>query len=106
MEELERSLVVKVNRDAVMRLAVAGDLFQQHRGLYQLNLTVGGVPFSDRDLVQPVSSWSSRCIESRGSSAVSEPRPSPGLEAASRASHMHIWTHVDLHTASQSLVHT
>lgn len=56
MEELERNLVVKVNKDAVMKIAVPGDLFQLHRGLYQLNLTVGGVPFSDKDLVKPVSS--------------------------------------------------
>lgn len=55
IEELEQNLVVKVNKDAVMKIVVAGDLFQQDRGLYHLNLTVGGIPFKERDLVQPVS---------------------------------------------------
>ena len=55
VEELERNLVIKVNKDAVMKIAVAGDLFQLDRGLYHLNLTVGGVPFKEKDLVQPVS---------------------------------------------------
>lgn len=55
IEELEQNLVVKVNKDAVMRIVVAGDLFQQDRGLYHLNLTVGGIPFKEKDLIQPVS---------------------------------------------------
>lgn len=55
MEELDRNLVIKVNKDAVMKIAVAGDLFQLDRGLYHLNLTVGGIPFKEKDLVQPVS---------------------------------------------------
>lgn len=38
-----------------MKIAVSGDLFTFDRGLYQLNLTVGGVPFKTKDLVQPVS---------------------------------------------------
>lgn len=38
-----------------MKIVVAGDLFQQVRGLYHLNLTVGGIPFKEKDLVQPVS---------------------------------------------------
>uniref|UniRef100_A0A8C0IT14 Growth arrest specific 6 n=1 Tax=Chelonoidis abingdonii TaxID=106734 RepID=A0A8C0IT14_CHEAB len=42
VEELERSLFIKVNKDAVMKIAVAGDLFTLDKGLYQLNLTVGG----------------------------------------------------------------
>lgn len=58
VEELEGNLVVKVNKDAVMKIAVAGTLFQLHRGLYQLNLTVGGLPFKEKDLVQPVSATS------------------------------------------------
>uniref|UniRef100_A0A8C4YCB5 Growth arrest specific 6 n=1 Tax=Gopherus evgoodei TaxID=1825980 RepID=A0A8C4YCB5_9SAUR len=41
VEELERSLFIKVNKDAVMKIAVAGDLFTLDKGLYQLNLTVG-----------------------------------------------------------------
>lgn len=55
IEELERNLVIKVNKDAVMKIAVAGDLFQLDRGLYHLNLTVGGIPFKEKELVQPVS---------------------------------------------------
>lgn len=55
VEELERNLVIKVNKDAVMKIAVAGELFQLERGLYHLNLTVGGIPFKENDLVQPVS---------------------------------------------------
>ncbi|KAH0624563.1 hypothetical protein JD844_032174 [Phrynosoma platyrhinos] len=54
VEEMERNLVIKVNKDAVMKIAVSGDLFTFDRGLYQLNLTVGGVPFKAKDLVQPV----------------------------------------------------
>ncbi|MEJ1274224.1 growth arrest specific 6 [Cricetulus griseus] len=53
VEELERNLVIKVNKDAVMKIAVAGELFQLERGLYHLNLTVGGIPFKENDLVQP-----------------------------------------------------
>lgn len=55
VEELDRNLVIKVNKDAVMKIAVAGGLFQLERGLYHLNLTVGGIPFKESDLVQPVS---------------------------------------------------
>ena len=55
VEELEWNLVIKVNKDAVMKIAVAGDLFQLDRGLYHLNLTVGGIPFQEKDLVHPVS---------------------------------------------------
>lgn len=55
VEELDRNLVIKVNKDAVMKIAVAGDLFTFDKGLYQLNLTVGGIPFKSNDLIQPVS---------------------------------------------------
>ena len=48
-------MVIKVNRDAVMKIAVSGDLFTLDKGLYQLNLTVGGIPFKTKDLVLPVS---------------------------------------------------
>lgn len=47
-------MVVKVNRDAVMKIAVSGDLFTLYKGLYQLNLTVGGIPFKTKDLIVPV----------------------------------------------------
>ncbi|XP_005373989.1 PREDICTED: growth arrest-specific protein 6 isoform X1 [Chinchilla lanigera] len=64
VEELDRNLVIKVNKDAVMKIAVAGDLFQLDRGLYHLNLTVGGVPFPTRDLVQPINPRLDGCMRS------------------------------------------
>ncbi|XP_075419499.1 growth arrest-specific protein 6 [Tenrec ecaudatus] len=64
VEELERNLVVKVNKDAVMKIAVAGDLFQLDRGLYHLNLTVGGIPFKEKDLVQPINPRLDGCMRS------------------------------------------
>ncbi|XP_063160955.1 growth arrest-specific protein 6 [Candoia aspera] len=62
VEELERSLVIKVNRDAVMKIAVSGDLFTHDRGLYQLNLTVGGVPFKTHKLVHSINPRLDGCI--------------------------------------------
>ncbi|XP_023571003.1 growth arrest-specific protein 6 isoform X2 [Octodon degus] len=64
VEELDRNLVIKVNKDAVMKIAVAGDLFQPDRGLYHLNLTVGGVPFPTRNLVQPINPRLDGCMRS------------------------------------------
>ncbi|XP_042553036.1 growth arrest-specific protein 6 [Dipodomys spectabilis] len=64
VEELERNLVIKVNKDAVMKIAVAGELFQQDRGLYHLNLTVGGVPFKEKDLIQPMNPRLDGCMRS------------------------------------------
>ncbi|KAM4862541.1 growth arrest-specific protein 6 [Urocitellus parryii] len=64
VEELEGNLVVKVNKDAVMKIAVAGDLFQLQRGLYHLNLTVGGIPFQEKDLVQPINPRLDGCLRS------------------------------------------
>ncbi|KAL6090225.1 hypothetical protein STEG23_001289 [Scotinomys teguina] len=64
VEELERNLVIKVNKDAVMKIAVAGELFQRERGLYHLNLTVGGIPFKDNDLVQPINPRLDGCMRS------------------------------------------
>lgn len=69
VEELERNLVIKVNKDAVMKIAVAGELFQLERGLYHLNLTVGGIPFKESDLVQPVSPFRTRRTQLRLSRA-------------------------------------
>ncbi|XP_019340528.1 growth arrest-specific protein 6 isoform X2 [Alligator mississippiensis] len=62
VEELERSLVIKVNKDAVMKIAVSGDLFTFDKGLYQLNLTVGGIPFKTKDLIQPINPRLDGCI--------------------------------------------
>ncbi|XP_036880672.2 growth arrest-specific protein 6 isoform X1 [Manis javanica] len=64
VEELERNLVIKVNKDAVMKIAVAGDLFQLDRGLYHLTLTVGGLPFKETDLVQPINPRLDGCMRS------------------------------------------
>ncbi|XP_040589528.1 growth arrest-specific protein 6 [Mesocricetus auratus] len=64
VEELERNLVIKVNKDAVMKIAVAGELFQLERGLYHLNLTVGGIPFKEKDLVQPINPRLDGCMRS------------------------------------------
>ncbi|XP_023378673.1 growth arrest-specific protein 6 [Pteropus vampyrus] len=64
IEELERNLVIKVNKDAVMKIAVAGDLFQLDRGLYHLNLTVGGIPFKEKELVQPINPRLDGCMRS------------------------------------------
>uniref|UniRef100_A0A452GLF7 Uncharacterized protein n=1 Tax=Gopherus agassizii TaxID=38772 RepID=A0A452GLF7_9SAUR len=62
VEELERSLFIKVNKDAVMKIAVAGDLFTLDKGLYQLNLTVGGIPFKSKDLIQPINPRLDGCM--------------------------------------------
>ncbi|KAJ1077458.1 hypothetical protein K5549_019982, partial [Capra hircus] len=64
VEELERNLVIKVNKDDVMKIAVAGDLFQLDRGLYHLNLTVGGIPFQEKDLVHPMNPRLDGCLRS------------------------------------------
>uniref|UniRef100_A0A8B9G9J0 Growth arrest specific 6 n=1 Tax=Amazona collaria TaxID=241587 RepID=A0A8B9G9J0_9PSIT len=63
VEELERSLVIKVNRDAVMKIAVSGDLFTLEKGLYQLNLTVGGIPFKTKDLILPINPRLDGCMQ-------------------------------------------
>lgn len=64
VEELDRNLVIKVNKDAVMKIAVAGGLFQLERGLYHLNLTVGGIPFKESDLIQPINPRLDGCMRS------------------------------------------
>ncbi|XP_044526432.1 growth arrest-specific protein 6 [Gracilinanus agilis] len=64
VEEVERNLVIKVNSDAVMKIAVSGELFQLYRGLYQLNLTVGGIPFKDKYLVHPINPRLDGCMRS------------------------------------------
>ncbi len=54
MEEQGRSLVIKIDREAVMKIAVNGDLFTLKKGMHELNLTVGGVPFKEDGLVNQV----------------------------------------------------
>uniref|UniRef100_A0A8C6ZGJ1 Growth arrest specific 6 n=1 Tax=Nothoprocta perdicaria TaxID=30464 RepID=A0A8C6ZGJ1_NOTPE len=62
VEELERSLIIKVNRDAVMKISVSGNLFTLDKGLYQLNLTVGGIPFKTKDLILPINPRLDGCM--------------------------------------------
>uniref|UniRef100_A0A8C5PID7 Growth arrest specific 6 n=1 Tax=Leptobrachium leishanense TaxID=445787 RepID=A0A8C5PID7_9ANUR len=62
VEEFDRNIIIKVNKDAVMKIAVSGDLFTLDRGLYQLNLTVGGIPFKSSDLVLPINPRLDGCI--------------------------------------------
>ncbi|KAF3832781.1 hypothetical protein F7725_026446 [Dissostichus mawsoni] len=40
VEEQVRSLVIKIDREAVMKIAVNGDLFTLKKGMHELNLTV------------------------------------------------------------------
>lgn len=54
VEEQGRSLVIKIDREAVMKIAVNGDLFTLKKGMHELNLTVGGVPFKEDGLVNQV----------------------------------------------------
>lgn len=54
MEEQGRSLIIKIDREAVMKIAVNGDLFTLNKGMHELNLTVGGVPFREEGLVSKV----------------------------------------------------
>lgn len=54
VEEQGRSLVIKIDREAVMKIAVNGDLFTLRKGVHELNLTVGGVPFREDGLVNQV----------------------------------------------------
>lgn len=64
MEEQGRSLVIKIDREAVMKIAVNGDLFTLKKGMHELNLTLGGVPFKADGLVNqvPVYRWFSICL--------------------------------------------
>lgn len=54
VEEQGRSLVIKIDREAVMKIAVNGDLFTLQKGMHELNLTVGGVPFREDGLINQV----------------------------------------------------
>ncbi|XP_060089731.1 growth arrest-specific protein 6 [Heteronotia binoei] len=62
VEELDRSLVIKVDKEAVMKIAVSGDLFILDKRLYQLHLTVGGIPFNINYLVQPINPRIDGCM--------------------------------------------
>ncbi|XP_028972428.1 growth arrest-specific protein 6 isoform X2 [Esox lucius] len=62
VEEQARSLVIKINKEAVMKIAVNGDLFTLKKGLHELNLTVGGVPFKGNGLVNQVNPRLDGCM--------------------------------------------
>ncbi|KAJ8350836.1 hypothetical protein SKAU_G00259660 [Synaphobranchus kaupii] len=62
VEEQGRSLVIKIDREAVMKIAVNGDLFTLKRGMHELNLTVGGVPFRDGGLLSQVNPRLDGCL--------------------------------------------
>ncbi|KAJ8003417.1 hypothetical protein DPEC_G00148100 [Dallia pectoralis] len=62
VEEQGRSLVIKIDREAVMKIAVNGDLFTMKKGLHELNLTIGGVPFKDNGLLNQVNPRLDGCM--------------------------------------------
>ncbi|CAB1327438.1 unnamed protein product, partial [Coregonus sp. 'balchen'] len=57
-----RSLVIKIDREAVMKIAVNGDLFTLQKGMHELNLTVGGVPFREDSLINQVNPRFDGCM--------------------------------------------
>ncbi|KAG7482366.1 growth arrest-specific protein 6 [Solea senegalensis] len=63
VEEQGRSLVIKINTEAVMKIAVNGDLFTVKKGMHELNFTVGGVPFREDGLVNQVNPRLDGCMK-------------------------------------------
>ncbi|XP_061891515.1 growth arrest-specific protein 6 [Entelurus aequoreus] len=63
VEEQGRSLVIKIDREAVMKIAVNGDLFTLKKDMHELNLTVGGVPFKESSLVSKVNPRLDGCMK-------------------------------------------
>ncbi|XP_059927750.1 growth arrest-specific protein 6 isoform X2 [Gadus macrocephalus] len=63
VEEQGRSLVIKIDREAVMKIAVNGDLFTLRKGVHELNLTVGGVPFREEGLLSQVNPRLDGCMK-------------------------------------------
>uniref|UniRef100_A0A8C9WIZ8 Growth arrest-specific 6 n=1 Tax=Scleropages formosus TaxID=113540 RepID=A0A8C9WIZ8_SCLFO len=63
VEEQGRSLVIKIDREAVMKIAVNGDLFTLKKGMHELNLTIGGVPFREAGLVHQVNPRLDGCMK-------------------------------------------
>ncbi|KAM6980113.1 growth arrest-specific protein 6 [Aplochiton taeniatus] len=63
VEEQGRSLVIKIDKEAVMKIAVNGDLFTLKKGMHELNLTVGGVPFREDGLVNQVNPRLDGCMK-------------------------------------------
>ncbi|KAI5090143.1 growth arrest-specific protein 6 precursor, partial [Silurus meridionalis] len=63
VEEQGRSLVIKIDKEAVMKIAVNGDLFTLKKGIHELNLTVGGVPFKEDGLLNKVNPRLDGCMK-------------------------------------------
>ncbi|XP_062866452.1 growth arrest-specific protein 6 [Trichomycterus rosablanca] len=63
VEEQGRSLVIKIDNEAVMKIAVNGDLFTLKKDLHELNLTVGGVPFKKDGLVNKINPRLDGCMK-------------------------------------------
>uniref|UniRef100_A0A1A8M180 Growth arrest-specific 6 n=1 Tax=Nothobranchius pienaari TaxID=704102 RepID=A0A1A8M180_9TELE len=63
VEEQGRSLVIKIDREAVMKIAVNGDLFTLKKDMHELNLTVGGVPFKEDGLVYQINPRLDGCMK-------------------------------------------
>lgn len=63
VEEQGRSLVIKIDREAVMKIAVNGDLFTLKKGIHELNLTVGGVPFKEDGLLNKLNPRLDGCMK-------------------------------------------
>ncbi|XP_017260679.1 growth arrest-specific protein 6 [Kryptolebias marmoratus] len=63
VEEQGRSLVIKIDREAVMKIAVNGDLFTLKKGMHELNITVGGVPFRENGLVNQINPRLDGCMK-------------------------------------------
>ncbi|XP_023690979.2 growth arrest-specific protein 6 isoform X2 [Paramormyrops kingsleyae] len=62
VEEQGRSLVIKIDREAVMKITVNGDLFTLRKGMHELNLTVGGVPFREAGLLSKMNPRLDGCL--------------------------------------------
>ncbi|XP_039600598.1 growth arrest-specific protein 6 [Polypterus senegalus] len=63
MEEKSRSLIIKIDKEAIMKITVAGNLFTLKKGLHELNLTVGGVPFKGDQLVNRLNPRFDACMQ-------------------------------------------
>ncbi|CAF99750.1 unnamed protein product, partial [Tetraodon nigroviridis] len=63
VEEQGRSLVIKIDREAVMKIAVISNLFTLRKGVHELNFTVGGVPFREDGLLYQVNPRLDGCMK-------------------------------------------
>ncbi|XP_006639368.1 growth arrest-specific protein 6 [Lepisosteus oculatus] len=62
VEEQGKNLIIKVDREAVMKIAVNGNLFTLKKGLHELNVTVGGVPFKEGELAEMINPRLDGCM--------------------------------------------